>query len=64
MKKLMANQLRQEIGGGALARRERILGNSRDKREVGEREQVDINQQIDELQEHTEREKWARTEER
>jgi len=24
----MANELRQEIGGGTLARRERILGNS------------------------------------
>jgi hypothetical protein len=26
MKKLMANELRQEIGGGTLAERERILG--------------------------------------
>ena len=28
IKKLMANELRQEIGGGTLAGRERILGNS------------------------------------
>ena len=37
IKKPMANKLRQEIGGGTLAGRERMLGNSeRLKGEIGE----------------------------
>ena len=62
IKKLMANELRQEIGGGTLA--ERILGNSESIRKIQERrrvrfqrqderwmEETDVNQQVDELRE-------------
>jgi hypothetical protein len=55
-KKPMANDLRQEIRGGTLAGRQRILGNSKRKESHGgirgdgkQTEETGVNQQVEEL---------------
>jgi hypothetical protein len=52
----MANDLRQEIRGGTLAGRQRILGNSKRKESHGgirgdgkQTEETGVNQQVEEL---------------
>jgi hypothetical protein len=60
----MANELRQEIGGGTLARGERILGSSMrikgdTERRDRQTEEMDINWQVDKLRE-TLRERQSR----
>lgn len=68
-KELMANELRQELGGGALARRERILGKYLEnkgrhrERFRGQKERDKTGRQTEEIDEHQQVEELGDTEE-